>query len=130
MFDLFRPAALTRFVLLYAAMYAAFGGRFSIPTCLLKFAGVAARAAWPRARRWHGREVAQCAACRSHRRLDPCAPRRTRRLHRTRRVRDAGLSHGAWILGFSWDEPPTCRVAGADHRFGRCAGLGICLSTA
>ena len=112
---------LTRFILLYAAMYAAFGVAspflppFSAPGgCRPSSLGSCSRR--------HGRAIAHGAARRPHRRLDPGAPRRARRLHRACRRGDVGLSRGARILDFAWDEPAACRVAGADYHLGRRIG--------
>src|SRR6266481_431689 len=86
--------ALTKFILLYAAMYAAFGVASPFLPAFLSARGLVPE----QLGRGHGRAIAHGAARRPYRRLDPGAAHRARRLHRACRIGDARLSDGEWIL--------------------------------
>ena len=130
MFDSVRSTTLTRFILLYAAMYAAFGvaspflpAFFSARGLSPEQLGVVLGA---------GTAVRLLAA--------PLAGRIGDLIQALRVVLvvcialaasvTLGLSRGTWTLDFARDEPASCRVAGADYHLGGRIGARIGLSAA
>ena len=130
MFDSLRSTTLTRFILLYAAMYAAFGVASPFLPAFISARGLSPEQL--------GLVLGAGTAVRLL--TAPLAGRIGDLIQALRVVLvvcialaasvTLGYLAATWILDFAWDEPAACRVAGADYHLGGRIGARICFSAA